>query len=108
MDKREHKSKLFARRRPIVAAFSIVYRFLCVLLIAGLAPSLATSSDLQRPSVPAVAPGLPFAIADFDGDLHPDLASVQLGSSDPTHSVYWIRLQLTAFVRQSIRVVGPT
>jgi hypothetical protein len=95
------------RRRNIIAALAAVCRFLSVSLLAGLVAGAALSAEVQRPPVNAAVPGLPFAIADFDGDLQPDLASVQLGSSDSTHSIYWIQLHLTAIGRQSIRLVAP-
>jgi hypothetical protein len=58
-------------------------------------------------SIAPPAPGQPFVIADFDGDLRPDLASIQAARSDSNRAVYWIQLQLTSVGRQSIRVVAP-
>jgi len=58
----------------------------------------------------AVAPpqlSQPFAIADFDGDHVPDIATVETGQSDSFRSDYWIQLRLTTAGRQSIRLVAP-
>jgi hypothetical protein len=93
--------------RSTVATLATVRGFLFGLLLAALVAVASASAEVQRPPVVTIAPGLPFAIADFDGDLHPDLASVQLGIGDSTNTVYWIRLQLTAAGPQSIRVVAP-
>src|SRR5271170_3811961 len=41
-----------------------------------------TSADSRTNPVSPVGPGLPFAIADLDGDLRPDLANIQTGRSD--------------------------
>jgi hypothetical protein len=80
----------------------------CLFLIFALAgASSARGSDFQRAPASSVGPGLPFAIADFDGDLRPDLARVQAGPSDSFRVDYWIQLQLTASGTQSINVFGP-
>ena len=84
------------------------YRFgsFCLLLVFALfVGSAAASTDVQKPAT-SVGAGQPFAIADFDGDLSPDLASVQTGRSDFSHTDYWIQLQLTAAGHQSIKVVA--
>lgn len=107
VDKLEPRSGVLALRRDIFTTPALVCRFLGVLLFAAFFAVVVVNAEVQRRSVAAVVPGLPFAIADFDGDLHPDTASVQLGSSDSTHSVYWIQFQLTTAGRQSIRLVGP-
>ena len=79
-----------------------------VLLLFGFIAvgSAAASADVQNPPVAAVGPGVPFTIADFDGDLRPDIASVQTGRSDFSGTDYWIQLQLTTAGRQSIHVVA--
>lgn len=57
--------------------------------------------------VSAVLPGAQIAVADFDGDLHPDSARIQTGSSDGARTSYCIRLELTSAGHQSIQVMGP-
>jgi hypothetical protein len=48
-----------------------------------------------------------FAIADFDGDSRPDLATVQLGQVTASHARYWILFEMSAGVRQFIGVTAP-
>jgi hypothetical protein len=76
------------------------------LLLFGLAGrSAAGAADIQSRLVSSVGPGPQFAIADFDGDVRPDLASIQAGPNGST--TYWIHLQLSGAGQQSIRLVGP-
>jgi len=58
-------------------------------------------------SAAAEGDGVPFAIADFDGDQRPDLARVQSGQGNSSQTQYWIQLQLTDAGRQLIGIVGP-
>jgi hypothetical protein len=51
------------------------------------------------------APG--FAIADFDGDQKPDLATVQVERDAAGGTRYSIRLQLSAGEESAIRITGP-
>ena len=48
-----------------------------------------------------------FAIADFDGDRIPDLATVQVVRQAATDSFYSIRLQLSAGEELAIGIAGP-
>jgi hypothetical protein len=107
VDRFEPKSVIVAGRRNLIVKLARVCRFVCVLFLAALVVGPAIGREIQRPGAPAVARGLPFAIADFDGDLNPDLARVEVGSSDSTRSVYSIQFQLTTVGRQSIRLVAP-
>jgi hypothetical protein len=77
------------------------------LLFLGLVGgSAAANTDVQNAPVTSVGPGLSFAIADFDGDLRPDIASVQTGRSDFSRTDYWIQIQLTTAGHQSIQVAA--
>jgi hypothetical protein len=77
-------------------------------LLFGLAGhSTANAAEVESGRVTAAGPGLRFAIADFDGDLRPDLATIQAGHSISGASSYRIQLQLSAAGRQSIQVDGP-
>lgn len=80
-----------------------------LLLLLGLVAGNATANtDVQKVPVNSVGPGQPFAIADLDGDVRPDLASIQAGSSTSGTTDYWIQLRLTTTSRQqSIRLVAP-
>jgi hypothetical protein len=48
-----------------------------------------------------------FAIADFDGDSRPDLATVETGLIGASHARYWIGFRMSAGARQIIGVNGP-
>jgi hypothetical protein len=48
-----------------------------------------------------------FAIADFDGDNRPDLATVETGLIGASHARYWIGFRMSAGVQQMIGVNGP-
>ena len=61
-------------------------------------------ADAQA-NMPAI--GSPFAIADFDGDRMPDLASVQVANTRNSVTRYWIRFQLSTGARQSIGIMAP-
>jgi hypothetical protein len=96
---------VFAGWRRFAAA-NFVCRLLWLLSLTTFVAG-AAAADVQRTSIAPPAPGLPFVIADFDGDLRPDLASIQAARSDSNRAVYWIQLQLTSVGRTSIRVVAP-
>jgi hypothetical protein len=66
----------------------------------------AANTDVQKALVSSVGSGQSFAIADFDGDLHPDVASVQTGRTDSSNADYWIQLQLTMAGSQSFHFVA--
>jgi len=89
------------------AARCYLIRSLLLLLFLGLVgASAASNTDVQKTPVTSIGPGLSFAIADFDGDLRPDVARVQTGGSDFSRTDYWIQLQLTTARSQSFRVVA--
>src|SRR5258708_40275962 len=49
-----------------------------------------------------------FAIADFDGDNRPDLASVHIGQSSSRSTRYWIAFHLSGGSRQTVAITAPT
>jgi len=65
------------------------------------------AADIQGGPVSSVTAGPQFAIADFDGDSRPDLASIQVGQDTSGRSSYWIQLQLSKLGRQSIQLFAP-
>jgi hypothetical protein len=74
-------------------------------LLFVLFPSGRAMARDIRDSSPVAVPQ--FAIADFDGDVRPDLATIQTEpGAGPTS--YWIQLQLSRAGRQSIQLAGPT
>jgi hypothetical protein len=95
----------FAHHR--FAAVRFLCRSLCLLVFAGLIGGAARAADV--PSAPGApyGPTLSFSIADFDGDLKPDLANVQAGKSDLIRTDYWIQLHLSAAGRQAFQIVAP-
>jgi len=49
-----------------------------------------------------------FAIADFDGDSRPDLASVHVGQSSSRSTRYWIAFHLSGRSGQTVGITAPT
>jgi hypothetical protein len=91
------------------------YRFRCIcllLLLALFCGGADANTDVQQQAPVtsngpgSIGPGLSFAIADFDGDHRPDVASVQADRTGFSRSDYWIQLQLTTTGRQSFQVVA--
>jgi hypothetical protein len=85
-----------------------VFAALILFILLGLPGGNArASADGRNAPVATLGPNLQFAIEDFDGDLRPDIASIQAGQSGISRTDYWIHLQLSAAGRQFILVVGP-
>ena len=80
---------------------------LSIFLLGFVSSSALWGADVQKAPVTSVGPGSQFAIADFDGDVRPDLASIQAGPNSSGTTNYWIQLQLSSVGRQSIRLVAP-
>ena len=80
---------------------------LLLLLVALVGRSAAANTDVQKVPVISVGLGQSFAIADLDGDVRPDLATVQAGSNTSGTMDYWIQLRLTTANSRSIRLVAP-
>lgn len=80
--------------------------FLCLAPFYVLCGSSATSHPRIGPSLPQVTSQ--FAIADFDGDRRPDLATVQVGTGSSWNTQYWIAFQLSGGSRQILAVTAPT
>jgi hypothetical protein len=78
-----------------------------MLLVFGFVGGSASAEGARNAVAAPVGSGTQFAISDFDGDLNPDLASVQAGLTTSGSTDYWIQLQLSAAGRQSIRLVAP-
>jgi hypothetical protein len=86
---------------------ALVFRSLLLLVVSVLAVGGALAAESQRTPGISFGPGHRFAVSDFDGDLRPDLADVQVGRSDVSLTDYWIQLDLTTAGRQAILVVAP-
>ncbi len=72
-------------------------------LVIGLT-GLGKAASLP-PGASAISPR--FAIADFDGDSQPDLATVEVGQITASRARYWILFKLTAGPQQFIGVTAP-
>lgn len=98
----------FSFRRPAgPATTGFVRAFPALFLLAGALTSAAPAEDVPKPPPISIGPGLPFAVADFDGDHLPDLVGVQDGQSGVSRTNYWIQLQLSASGPQTISIVAP-
>lgn len=79
---------------------------LCLVLAASSRRSAAASTEGRASSSSAF--NSVFAIADFDGDREPDLATVEVESGDsPTATRYSIRFRLTTGAGQNFGVLAP-
>jgi len=86
-------------------ALGLAFALLC--LVGSAASAHAASADPQSlPSPPQVRSQ--FAIADFDGDGRPDLATVDVGQSSSWDTHYWIAFQLSGGSRQTLGITAPT
>ena len=86
-------------------AVSLAFALLCFVGSAG--SSHAASTDPMRPPTAAQVTSQ-FAIADFDGDRQPDLATVQAGQGSSWATQYWIAFQLSRGSPQTLGVTAPT
>jgi hypothetical protein len=88
-------------------AVSAAFAFLCLVL------GFATCGN-PAPGVPQSGPASSlqvtsqFAIADFDGDRRPDLATVQVGQGSSWDTHYWIAFRLSGGSRQTLGITAPT
>jgi hypothetical protein len=88
-------------------AVSLAFAFLCVILGFAACGNAASTGSQSWPFSSTQATSQ-FAIADFDGDNRPDLATVQVGHSNSWDTQYWIAFQLSRGSRQVLAITGPT
>jgi len=94
-------------RRGLTTGLAALLCLFC--LIAGsAAASPERFANTDASSSASTGPGLPFTVADLDGDQRPDVANVQASQNSAGESSYWIRLALTGSGRQLIRLSGPS
>jgi FG-GAP-like repeat len=67
----------------------------------------AAAASPQGAPAPAAEATSHFAIADFDGDSQPDLATVQVGETGGSETRYWIRFRLSTGSQEAIGVRAP-
>lgn len=80
---------------------------LCWLLLFTLPAGASRAPDIRDSALsqPRINPS--FAIADFDGDLRPDLVAVETGTGNVLRTDYWVQLQLSSAGLQTILIVAP-
>ncbi|HTU33164.1 MAG TPA: VCBS repeat-containing protein [Candidatus Acidoferrum sp.] len=79
------------------------------LILGLLTPCVARGAALRNAVPVCTAPGLPFTIADFNGDQRPDFARVLDGGEVTAHGYdYAIWIQLSGSGRTLIRLVAPS
>jgi hypothetical protein len=88
-------------------AVSLAFAFLCVILGFAACGNAASTGPQSWP-VSSTQATSQFAIADFDGDNRPDLATVQVGHRGSSDTQYWIAFQLSRGSRQILGITGPT
>ena len=96
-----------AARTANRALLRTLVRATLFLALASCIPIRARAAN--QPTQPRIAPGrgLPFAIADFDGDHQPDVASVQAAPGESSRDDYWVRLRLSASGKRYIPLTAP-
>jgi hypothetical protein len=90
-------------RQPLRVLFFVAL----LLLLVSAGAKTARAAGLQNGATLSSGPDLTIAIADFDGDRHLDLASVQTAGSVSGSSTYWIQFQFSASGRESVPLVAP-
>ena len=103
-----HSSHEFARRSGRRLNPRRLILFLGILVFLGIpGRSAAETTGVDDVSPTWSIASAAFTVADFDGDLRPDLATVQPGpySGDGTH--YSVQVRLSATAGQSIELIGP-
>jgi len=68
---------------------------------------VATGAEVSTAHAASFLPSPSFSISDFDGDLKPDLASVEVGRGDFSRTDYLIQLRLSAAGQQTFQIVAP-
>jgi hypothetical protein len=94
------KARLATRR-------NLLFRPLVFLFLVFVGGSVAARANASNPPATSIGPGPQFAISDFDGDLHPDTASIQPAPIGSGGTDYWLQLQLSTTGRQFIRLTAP-
>jgi hypothetical protein len=98
----------FTVRNRLAKRPHALFRFVISFLFFGLGDGgTAALAYADVPPATSLGPGLTFAIADFDGDRRPDLASIQGTQNRSGSSDYSIQIHLSELGRQSIHLVAP-
>ena len=97
-------------KRILQLLFPVAIAILCICALLVLLP--AVHRDLNRPATRLVRSALlqgssHFAIADFDGDLRPDLAMIRVTQDGAPVNQYSIELKFSSGKRAPIGLIGP-
>jgi hypothetical protein len=101
---------LNCRIRPVdeCGHFRGVFLCICLLLVFGaVSHSTADPAPRQSQRLAVSTSGAQFAIADFDGDGRPDIATIEGGQSASDSASYSIELHLSGGPRQFIHLTLP-
>ena len=96
---------LFSINRSVWTLVKAALLFLYA--VTGCRSAGAASAPPQEVPVRSSVAVSRFAIADFDGDSQPDVATVQAGETGGSETRYWIRFQLSTGSRRAIGVRAP-
>ena len=81
-------------------------RVCLLLLVAFFFTSIPAQAS--KVSLPTTGHRLDFAIADFDGDGRPNLATIEPGWNNPSPTIYRIQVQLGGGGLRSVDLVAPS
>lgn len=98
--------RLLVRRLYPAAIASLYFCSLLFILPGILRPLDRPGARLAKMTV--VRGAMQFAIADFDGDRQPDLATIRVIRNSPRAAEYLLELQLSSGTRPGIGILGPT
>ena len=100
----------FQARENLGSASATGKALLILCLVAGVAYRAdAAGTPTRHLPAPSLGSSSYFAIADFDGDQKPDLATVEVQKSSSSRTtLYSIRFQLTAGIAQVFGVTAPS
>jgi hypothetical protein len=104
-----HEALVFTKRVLGKAIPALVALCVALLFVRGAqtgdhqgSPTLSNKTSLSL-----MVPALGLAMADFTGDTHPDLATVQLERFDSPSARYSIEIRLSEGGRQSLKLTAP-
>jgi len=96
------RSKLVRR----LISLCVLLRVCLLVLVASFFSSIPAQAS--NVSLPTTGRRLDFAIADFDGDGRPNLATIEPGSNSPSQTIYRIQVQLGDGGLRSVDLVAPS
>lgn len=94
--------------RHILSRNALLVRLPACAALLLISANVVASAPRPESRMRSSAIGARFAIADFDGDLKPDLATVQVGGSNAPATHYFIRFDLSSGSARSISLIAPS